>query len=185
MSAANIEAGERLLLRLRLPSEPRREAVRRVDLVEHALHGGGRRAQVLAGRDVGRDVDDALQVLALDDHRPGSALDARQGVDGHHAAFGSADEDVGQVRRTGAVRIVEAHVDVVLVARLLVGEGHRRETGVADQAGEHGLRDLLLGHAQGARLLAIHDHVELGVVLFAADLHVGEQRATIDVTRAA
>ena len=53
--------------------------------------------------------------------------------------------DLGHVVDVRSVRVVEAHVDVVLVAGLLVGERDRRELGVADQAGEHGLRHLLLG----------------------------------------
>ena len=34
--------------------------------------------------------------------------------------------------------------------------------------------------AEHARLLAVDDDVELGVVLFAPDLHVGEQRLALD-----
>ena len=63
-----------------------------------------------------------------------------------------------------------------------VGEGDGRELGVADQAGEHRLRPLCCSETpEHARLLAIDHHVELGVVLLARDLHVGEQRLPVVV----
>ena len=86
----------------------------------------------------------------------------------------------------GSKAIVHPHVDEVLVARLLVGEGDGLELCVAEQAGEHRLRRCLCSETpEHARLLAVDDDVELGRVLLARDLHVGEQPAASSSVSAA
>ena len=78
-----------------------------------------------------------------------------------------------------AVGVGHAHVDVVLVAGDWVGELRRRDLRRSGEAGENALRHLLLGKAQPARLLAVDLDVQLGIVLLARDLHVGQEGSAV------
>src|SRR6266849_5166649 len=165
--------------RCRLPGELRVERLGRAKVVEHLLHRRAGAAQVLAGGDVGGHVDDALQVFAADQHRAARALDAGQRSERDHSALGRGDEHLAEVVDVRAEAVVHAHVDEVLVAGGRIGERRGRELGAAGKGGEHALRHLRLGEAERAGLLAVHHHVQLGVVLLARDLHVGEHRAAV------
>ena len=97
----------------------------------------------------------------------------------HDPAAGRAHEHVAQVRHVPAVGIRHAHVDVVLVAGLGIGERHRGDLRVAKQADQDGLRHVLLGNAQHARLLAVHHHVQFRAVLLARRLDIRQQRPAL------
>ncbi len=170
------QARERLLLRLALTTQTHREAVgwrQRVDRQPHGLAGF---AQAFAQRHVGGDIDHTLHVLARNLHRPTAALHRRNRRQRHHRALRRPQHQIIQVRDLAAIRIGHAHVDKVLVAGLRIGVAHRRKLRVSDQARQHRLRHLLLAQPQHARLFAIDLDIELGIILLAGDLYVGQQR---------